>query len=358
MKKSLFAISLLSCALISHAQNSPYISRVWEYMPAPGQFVNELPEYEAGDDANYMRLKAEEAIADNNQGMITLGGWGGYVVFGFDHMVVNVPDANDFVVLGNAFYSESGATQEGRPGGSCEPGIVMVSYDANGNGKPDDEWYELAGSEYTNPKTVHDYTVTYYRPQQGHVPTPSAVTPSLIDTTYVLWRDNKDQTGYIYQLSYHKQPYFPLWIDADSVQFSGSRLPDNYADESGEGTYYVLYAYPWGYADNHPNKSEKSQLDIDWAVKADGTPANLPGIHFVKVYTALHQQCGWLGETSTEIIGAEDLNMGAGYEATAEYIGPQQVYSISGMPMGTDIPNAHGMYIVRTNQGTCKIIRQ
>ena len=30
-------------------QPSPYIAKVFDYMPAPGQFVNKLPEYEEGD---------------------------------------------------------------------------------------------------------------------------------------------------------------------------------------------------------------------------------------------------------------------------------------------------------------------
>jgi hypothetical protein len=92
------------------------------------------------------------------------------------------------------------------------------------------------------------------------------------------------------------------------MQFTGARLPDNYVDELGNGFLYVLYSYPYGYADNHPNTNTEAQLDIAWAVKADGQPANLPGIHFVKVYNGMNQQCGWLGETSTEIIGAEDLH--------------------------------------------------
>ena len=133
MKYIAFFLSSLLLPLLAVAEtSSPYISRVWEYCPAPGQFVNELPEYENGDNANDMRLKAEEAIADNNRGMITLGGWGGYVVFGFDHMVKNVPGQYDFVVLGNAFYSEAGYEENGQKGGSSEPAIVMVSYDANG----------------------------------------------------------------------------------------------------------------------------------------------------------------------------------------------------------------------------------
>ena len=256
--------------------SNPYISKVWEYCPAPGQFINVLPKYEEGDDAEKMRQKAEEAIANNRQGMICLGSWGGYVTFGFDHMVPNVPGEYDFVVLGNAFYA--GNAEDEHPKGSCEPGIIMVSYDANDNGRPDDEWYEIAGSEYNNPLTLHNYTYTYLRADTSH------------------------------RNPYHTQPYFPQWLDADSLTFTGTRLPDNYVDESGNGTYYVLSAYPWGYADNHPNTSEKAQIKIDWAVREDGTPANLPGIHFVKVYTGLHQYCGQLGETSTEITGATDLH--------------------------------------------------
>ena len=257
--KPIFVFIAAVFAVLSARAQSPYISRVWEYCPAPGSFVNSMPAYEEGDDADDMRIKADEAIAENNRGTISLGGWGGYVVFGFDHLVVNRPNANDLLVSGNAFE------------GSSEPGIVMVSHDANGNGKPDDEWYELAGSEYTNPQTIHNYSVTYRRQDAGKT--------------------------------------YPQWVEEETLTFTGSRLPDNYEDLSGEGTYYVLYAYPYGYADNHPNDSLQAQLDIDWAVDAEGHPVNLPGIHFVKVYTALHQQCGWLGETSTEIMGAEDLGM-------------------------------------------------
>ena len=44
-RKALFAAhcSLFICTAI--AQQSPYISRVYDYSPAPGQFINELPEY-------------------------------------------------------------------------------------------------------------------------------------------------------------------------------------------------------------------------------------------------------------------------------------------------------------------------
>jgi hypothetical protein len=74
----------------------------------------------------------------------------------------------------------------------------------------------------------------------------------------------------------------------------------------------VLYASHWGYADNQPNTDARSGFSIEWAVDADGHPVALPGIHFVKVCTGVNQYCGWLGETSTEIAGAEDLHLTGG----------------------------------------------
>ena len=160
MKKSILTLLLVGWASLVLAQHNPYISKVYEYCPAPGQFVNLLPEYEEGDDANDMRLKAEDCLANHEQVMISLGGWGGYVVFGFDHMVPNFKDEYDLKILGNSFFAASNPNPDAPRGGSAEPGVVMVSYDANHNGRPDDPWYELAGSEYHNPSTIHNYTLT------------------------------------------------------------------------------------------------------------------------------------------------------------------------------------------------------
>ena len=82
---------------------SPYISKVLEYNPAPGQFVNTMPIYEEGDTYQTMRQKAEESISGTNNTLISLGAWGGYVTFAFDHSVVNIPGEMDFLIEGNAF---------------------------------------------------------------------------------------------------------------------------------------------------------------------------------------------------------------------------------------------------------------
>lgn len=284
---------------------SPYITRVHEYRPAPGQFVNELPEYSEGDTEESMRQKAEDCLAYNAGTMVTLGGYGGYIVVGFDHTIVNRPGEYDFKVLGNAFYSTGAA---GGSGGSSEPGIVMVSADVNGNGIPDDAWYELAGSEYQKPSTIKNYEITYYRPDEAKTPVPGT-DPSITDSTYVRWTDNQGGEGYLSKLTYHKQAYYPQWLSGETLSFRGTRLADNAVDESGNGSYYVLYAYDWGYADNHPNDSEKSNFKIDWAVDAEGNPVHLQGIDFIKIYTGVNQFNGWLGECSTEVAGVTDLHI-------------------------------------------------
>lgn len=281
---------------------SPYISKVYEYRPAPGQFINEMPQYEEGDTEADMVQKAEDCISGTNDIMISLGAWGGYVTFGFDHTVMNLP-GYDFRIDGNAFYE---LTQPDKKGGSAEPGIVWVSYDANCNGNPDDEWYELAGSEYHKPETRHGYSLTYSRPDPAAAPVPDD-SGFLTDTRYIPWRDSEGSTGFVAKNSFHEQSYYPLWESAGEITFTGSCLAPNALDLSGVGTYYVLYSYPWGYADNHPNDfADLNSFDISWAVDSEGNRVQLPGVDFVRVCTGLNQYCGWLGETSTEISGARD----------------------------------------------------
>ncbi|MNY33231.1 hypothetical protein D3C86_1674990 [compost metagenome] len=88
---------------------------------------------------------------------------------------------------------------------------------------------------------------------------------------------------------------------------SGTKIADNYVDQSGTGTFWVGKSYAFGYADNAPNNDEASNIDISWAVDKNGKYVQLPGIDFVKVYTATNQEAGWLGEISTEVAGAYNL---------------------------------------------------
>ena len=292
--------------LHEEVEYSPYIASVLEYCPAPGQFINEMPRYEPGDTYADILRKCEESITGTNDVMISLGGYGGYVTFAFDHTVMNVPGQKDFQIWGNAFYE---LTNPDERGGSAEPGIVMVSYDTNCNGLPDDMWYELAGSEYHKPTTVRGYSITYRRPDPAHVPVEDD-DGYLDDLEYIPWTDSRGNAGFIAKNIFHNQSYYPLWTDADELTFTGTLLPPNGIDVSGIGRYYILYAFDWGYVDNHPNDfADLNSFDIGNAVDFAGNPVSLPGIDFVRVYTGLNQYCGWLGETSTELSRARDLHI-------------------------------------------------
>lgn len=306
MKKiSILVIASAIALASSAAARSPYISRVLDFVPAPGQFINTLPAIAADEPHDSVCAKVLEQIGlDKNPGMISLGAYGGYVVFGFDHPVVNVEGEYDFKVYGNAFIS----AQDSR-GGSSEPGIIMVAKDTNGNGKADDDWYELKGSEYDLPTTLKNYTITYYKPSENHQAVPDPNDKSIVDKEYIRWTASDGTEGYIPRNRYHAQSYWPEWIEGETLSFTGSRLAPNGEDISGKGTYFVLKMLDWGYVDNQPNEDPQFKgFDIGNAVDAAGNPVKLDEIDFIKVYTAVNQYNGQLGECSTEICGAEDLH--------------------------------------------------
>lgn len=338
--KNYLLVLVSAMALLAVADNKPYITKVYDFMPAPGQFVNNSPNWSDGDTREAVLAKVENAICGSTTieegelpdgtllydttivvkpGLISLGSFGGYVVFGFDHPVVNVAGEKDFQVFGNAFGSDSLKVS----GGSCEPGIVMVSRDVNGNGIPDDPWYELAGSEYDKPGTQHHFTITYYKPSDDHTPVPDPNNRSIVDTEYVRWTSNATdsvQEGYVYKNTFHNQSYWPGWAEGETLTFTGTKLANNAVNEGQNGReYWVQYYLEWGYVDNRPDygygyitgdlqSNQNLGYDIGWAVEDDGTPIHLSQVDFIKVYSAMLQQCGWLGETSTEVCGGIDLH--------------------------------------------------
>lgn len=249
-----------------------FISKVMDYKPAPGQFINSSfgnPEY-------------AEKIIGNKTNTLSLGAWGGYVIFTFDHTIENRIDQKDFVVYANAFK------------GLSEPGIVEVSFDENGNGIADDTWYELAGSNYANERTIKDYEITYVNPEEY---------------ANVNWTDNKGSADNVAINTYHTQNYYPLFIPENKqVTFKGTRVFPVITTSQ----YVTIDPLDWGYVDNYDAEYSiygGNAMEIDWAVDKNGTLVKLKGIDFVKVYTAAQYNAGWLGEISTEVKGAADLSM-------------------------------------------------
>ena len=274
----------------STATSSPLVNKVYSFLPAPGQYVNE----------NYTATTMEEACEYatarmNDDKYVSLGGFGGSLVVGFDHSIASDGDYN-FAVKNSVYSNYS------------EPGIVWVMQDENGDGLPNDTWYELRGSETGFDGTVQDYAVTYYRPSAPAQP--------------VAWTDNRGGSGSVdYLVAYHKQDfYYPLWVQADRYTLRGTRLEARNYDQSGRGVYWVNPDYGWGYADNYspvdmlPERATGitagcNHFKISDAITFDGQPANLQYIDFVKVQTGLNAKSGWLGELSTEVTGVIDFNL-------------------------------------------------
>lgn len=251
-------------------QNGKWISEIIEYKPAPGQFIN----------TSSGSPEVAKGMVGRLGNDVSLGGYGGSITFKFNHKVKNI-DGVDFVIFGNAFK------------GSSEPGIVMV---LSGG-----EWYELKGAEYN--KSLRNYTITYFKPES--------------DDDDITWTDNQSSTGAIEKVSMHTQPYFPKFIDAKSLIFSGSKLLLNiYTDDNN---FIVLDAFGNGYVDNFSEDYDEivggdkdtkgsNKFDISNAVNSGGESVKLTEIEAVKVYNCVNQQAGALGECSTEIRGAISLS--------------------------------------------------
>lgn len=272
-------------------------NRVFEYTPAPGQFINETKTggY-SGQEKSYLDAieYAERRLRENK--FVSLGGFGGYIVVGFDHSIDNA-EGYDIAIVGNSF------------GGSSEPGIIWVMQDENGDGMPNDTWFELKGSETGKEGTIRNYSVTYYKPTEPNMP--------------VEWEDNLGNKGQIdYLEQFHTQEYYyPSWITSSSYTLTGTRLEARTYDKSGNGTYWVLPEYDWGYADNFSpidrltddeNKNaaaNANHFDIANAIDDEGNDIQLQYIDFIKVQCGVNTKCGWLGETSTEVFDFYDYSM-------------------------------------------------
>ena len=278
-------------------QSSPSWSRVYEYTPAPGQFINDGKV--GGFDGSQTTPEKAVEYATKRLSLgswVSLGGFGGYIVVGFDHSIVNT-GGYDLAIAGNQFD------------GSSEPGIVWVMQDENGDGKPNDTWYELAGSESGKSETKRNYAVTYYRPSDRAMS--------------VQWRDSEGRSGEIeYLKATHDQDYYyPLWIEGKSYTLRGTRLKERNYDSSNEGLYWEQLAYDWGYADNISTTDMVELKGVGYnrfkianAIDGSGERVHLKYIDFVKVQTACNANSGWLGENSAEVMDFVDYSMQSGQE--------------------------------------------
>lgn len=296
----------LSCDLLfGGSDDSAYAVMIHEYVYGPGQHA------QLTDDNGPERFLGAPSSGSD---YVLLGGWGGYIIAGFDHPITDQEARHqgyDFAV-----YPQSGT--------GSEPGVLFVMSDENGNGLPDDTWYEIAGSESEHAGYERSYTVRYYRPEAEQD---------------ISWTDSLDRSG---ELSNGNDASLTSswWWDYESTvsaglsfartgtdatgfycEFSGVLLPDSKVLAESTGIWSDLQErFSSGYAEVRDAENYHlipcgdstmgaNLFDIADAIDEQGAPADLESIDFIRVQTGVFQQTGWLNEVSTEVCGAADLSL-------------------------------------------------
>ena len=265
------------------------VNRVYEYMPAPGHQVNGYIIVGESYPDNCTHEQACDSVMAHfsRKWSVSLGGQGGYLIAGFDHSVPAGGAPYDLCIKGNPFSYQS------------EPGIIWVSQDDNGDGLPNDKWFELAGSEYGTTNHTTEYAITYFHPEKAK--------------SAIGWRDSNNDTGYIPYMSYWnpKPFYWQSWQKENEMTFFGSRLKDRSTYEKGISD---IPPYDWGYADNLGDfidgpAGKMGYYKISNARTWDGKPADLQYIDFIKIQTAQTGSTPNLGEISTEVYYISDYHL-------------------------------------------------
>jgi|GEM_PF-1578440 len=263
-------------------------SRVTAFLPAPGQFVNKTEMlYNAYPNPN---VTLENPLSEK---VVSLGAYGGYIVYEFDKPITNNPNnpyGIDFIVYGNA------------GNGKSEPGAVMVSNDG-------ENWYELAGSEYYNADTKKNLAITYTNPDT-----------SFKEAVDVPWTTSDEKTGYIYKNGNHTQAYYPDPKIYNAYN-KGAATNSKYSNSilSFVGNKINTEETPsFGYADCHKMGSDNvavnpytysiqnyngDGMDLDWAIDKNGNLVQIDSIKYIKIYTAVLEDNGIMGESSSEVAG-------------------------------------------------------
>ncbi len=283
------------------SQYSPYITAMYDFAPAPGTLANDCYKQDGYTKEDVMKI-ALGRIDNTSVGyLLDLGSFGGSVVVGFDHTVINIPGERDFRVYG---------VNESVPNFVTAPGLLFVAYDKNGNGKPDDdEWYEIKGSAHKDNIVDSNFSVTYHRPAKDKAPVQVGPFDPFQDRESVLTENSLGESFYL-SLLRNRKDLCPSWIDQDKFTFTGKRFNINIKPQvAGQYTLWQYDILDWGYAN-----AKDPDIDIDWAIDKDGNKVHLPGIDYIKVVNCVSSDdivrySSLQTTASTKFAGVADLHI-------------------------------------------------
>jgi hypothetical protein len=207
----------------------------------------------------------------------SLGSAGGYEVW-------TVGPSGSYNIYGNAFGSWN------------EAGVVWMQEDNNGNGLPDEMWHEITGGEDEDParkkQITRRYAITCFK-TDDHGTTNGY--GQIIKEVH--WVDSRGRTGMI-------PGGFPdkYWgVQGGRVTCTCTLLRDDGNFFAGGYNLEGLRGYVDTVGDSRFSSSK--------AVRADGTPANLKTVKFLKVQTGIFRYGDIFGDVSTEIQEADFLGV-------------------------------------------------
>ncbi|MDR1231084.1 MAG: hypothetical protein LBK61_06760 [Spirochaetaceae bacterium] len=193
-------------------------------------------------------------------------------------------------ITGNAFSSWS------------EPGVVWVQSDDNGNGIPDETWYELQGSDDSNAhkaSITRRFALTYIRDALSEAP-PNQY-GQIIRTIY--WADQRGRVGILpggWPSALGQTEKGIAAVDGTWITYTGTLLRDS----KGIGLNSGGSSSGPGYVDAY---NGDDIFRPGSAVNADGTSAGLTRFRFIKVQCAYFDYGTSVGEFSTEIVSGTGL---------------------------------------------------
>lgn len=252
MGEKLFLMVIIGALCASFAHASDFAVSILEYNPGKDAGPYNNPSLALG-----APLGSSSGSSPNNSSIVSLGGFGGHMILGFDHRIENDslnPGGWDFIIFGNSFYVNGNENIYAQ-----EPGFVEVARDDNSNGLADDIFYLLSG-----------------------IPSAGFSSEVPIDSDYwaVTGVDNRNH-------------FTRGYADVTPVlsELLGSALaPDD--------------PYTAGIT---PGSRGGDAFDISDAVDINGSLLNLSYIDFVKITTAVDCSWPWGTAVSTEIDAVADV---------------------------------------------------
>jgi len=296
-------------AILSPAVASPFATTWWSYEPAPGQFVNNA----AFNDPSTALGAPDGAGAEygNVSSVLSLGGFGGSVILGFDHLVEDDPRnpaGLDAIVFGNATWVDDPELHW------AECAVIEIALDANGDRLPNDPWYLIPGSHITD---LDEQFVTQAWDDDPLTETPPANLSWVPAGVSGEWETSGYQLdAAIFGSRVIENPSSIAgqegiygYGDFTPTLLLGDLDADDTIDDEGISAeaFYTVPDDPLLVGITEGSGGGDA-FDIAWAIDpATGAPADLPGFHFIRLTSGVDAIVVFLGEKSPEIDAVADV---------------------------------------------------